>query len=348
VPAALAANGDIATTWYFAEGWTGTGFDEYLVIMNPQASLAQMRLTYYFSNGATSIQDFDVNPNSRRTITVHDPGLGVGRGQATSIKLDSRNGKPVVAERLMYFSYGGAGYVANDGHAVVGSPAPSTVWYFAEGSTLNNFDMYLSIFNPNSATTYLRVTYYLDSGPQDRVLSAAPNTRTTIPVYDAASPGGLGRGHMRVSAKVQVANTLGTGVVVERPLYFSYNGVTGGHTVIGALAPRHKWYFAEGYTGTGYSLFLIILNPEVVATTVQITYYKPDGSQVVRTVNVLAQRRIEIDVHNDPDIGPNQQVAILVETVQDADGSAPVVVERVTYVNSGGRAGGHNTVGYVP
>jgi hypothetical protein len=342
------------SSWYFAEGWTGTGFDEYLTIMNPNGALAQMRVTYFFPNGSTSIRNFNVNANSRFTIAVHDNGLGVGRGQATSIKVDNLNGVPVVAERPIYFSYGGAGYVANDGSSVVGAPAPSTVWYFAEGSTPTNFDMYLSIFNPTGTSAPIDVTYYLDSGPTVRSLTAAANTRTTIPVFDASSPGGLGRGHARVSAKVQVANSSGTGIVVERPLYFSYNGINGGHTVMGALAPRHKWYFAEGYTANGFDLFLVIFNPDAAATTVQITYFKagPGGGTPTRTVTVQPRRRTEIAVHDDPLVGRNNgqgwPVSMLVETVQSGNGSAPVVVERAMYVNSAGRTGGHDIVGYVP
>jgi hypothetical protein len=57
-------------------------------------------------------------------------------------------------------------------------------------------------------------------------------------------------------------------------------------------------------------------------------------------------------VHNDPQVGRNNglgwPVSMLVETVQGSNGSAPVVVERPMYVNSSGRTGGHNIVGYVP
>jgi len=39
-------------------------------------------------------------------------------------------------------------------------------------------------------------------------------------------------------------------IITERPMYFNYKGAwTGGHDVVGALAPDTTWYFAEGYTG---------------------------------------------------------------------------------------------------
>ena len=45
------AGGDraAATTWYFAEGYTGAGFDEYLTILNPNPTAAPVTLTYYLA-----------------------------------------------------------------------------------------------------------------------------------------------------------------------------------------------------------------------------------------------------------------------------------------------------------
>jgi hypothetical protein len=45
VPSALAENGPIARTWYFAEGYTGPGFDEHLTIQNPNGGPATVDIT---------------------------------------------------------------------------------------------------------------------------------------------------------------------------------------------------------------------------------------------------------------------------------------------------------------
>jgi hypothetical protein len=112
-------------------------------------------------------------------------------------------------------------------------------WYFAEGYTGTGFDEYLTIQNPNPTAASVRVTYYLKTGaPVTRSLTAPAYARITINVHDPASasnPGGLGRGY-EVGAKVESLN--GINLVVERPMYFIYNGTrTGGHIVMGATPP---------------------------------------------------------------------------------------------------------------
>jgi hypothetical protein len=49
------------------------------------------------------------------------------------------------------------------------------------------------------------------------------------------------------SCRVETTNK--TTIIAERPMYFDYNGWTGGHDAIGVYGPSQTWYFAEGYTG---------------------------------------------------------------------------------------------------
>jgi hypothetical protein len=94
-----------ATTWSFAEGYTGTGFDEYLTIMNPSDDAATLEITYFLSTGALPPVTLTVAGNSRTTISVHGTAQGVGRGQAVAARVRSTNGVGIVVERPMYFTY---------------------------------------------------------------------------------------------------------------------------------------------------------------------------------------------------------------------------------------------------
>ncbi|MCC6629749.1 MAG: SBBP repeat-containing protein, partial [Chloroflexi bacterium] len=75
-----------AKTWYFAEGYTGPGFDEYLTINNPGVVNGSATITYFVEGETTPTQRVVALPrNSRTTITVHgdwhptsNPG-GLGR-----------------------------------------------------------------------------------------------------------------------------------------------------------------------------------------------------------------------------------------------------------------------------
>src|SRR5205823_2032677 len=43
-------------TWYFAEGFTGTGFQEYLTLANPSTSTVTANITYVFNGGGGKTQ----------------------------------------------------------------------------------------------------------------------------------------------------------------------------------------------------------------------------------------------------------------------------------------------------
>ena len=115
------------TTWYFAEGSTAAGFDEYLTIANPNDATATVEVIYYPPNSSTIRTTHSV-PKGRTTLNVHDttlPNGGIGRGQDVfGTQVHSTNGVGIIVERPMYFAYSGGGSVwgfsANGGHNAFG------------------------------------------------------------------------------------------------------------------------------------------------------------------------------------------------------------------------------------
>src|SRR6185503_3879522 len=98
-------------------GYTGTGFDEYLTLLNPNASAAEVTITYYLSDGTTQVKPISIPANARYTTAVHGTSEGVGPGQAVSAKVETTNAGGIVVERPMYFTYNGT---IDGGHIVVG------------------------------------------------------------------------------------------------------------------------------------------------------------------------------------------------------------------------------------
>jgi hypothetical protein len=171
-----------------------------------------------------------------------------------------------------------------------------------------------------------------------RSLVVGRTTRATVAIHEVEA--GVGRGRA-VSARVRSTN--GVGVVVERPIYFRYgDGITGGHTVLGALAPRQSWLFAEGYTGLGFDTFLTILNPQPVDAPLTVTYFLA-GDQPPRVHQRVApaSSRLTIAVHDPNDgVGRDQAVSMLVESAVPGG----IVVERPSYFRygpAGAMTGGH-------
>ena len=58
-------------TWYFAEGTTRVGFEEWLTLQNPGATEANTTITYMFRDGTTQQQEVKLPPNSRTTVGVN-------------------------------------------------------------------------------------------------------------------------------------------------------------------------------------------------------------------------------------------------------------------------------------
>ena len=152
-PAVWAASGAGATTWYFAEGYTGAGFDEYLTILNPNAA-GGASAHHLLPRPAARPVDQDARPspaNSRATVAVHDAAQGVGRGQEVGGqgREHQRRRHRRRAADVLHLHGAWRRHRRPQRHGRRRAPRPT--WYFAEGYTGPGFDEYLTILNPNAA-----------------------------------------------------------------------------------------------------------------------------------------------------------------------------------------------------
>ena len=214
----------LSSSYYFAEGTTRAGFEEWLTLQNPGAVDISVHATYYLKEGAPVEKDYAV-PAGRRSTVLVNSGDGVGAEKDVSVVLTCPT--PFLAERPMYFNYSGLGnWGWTGGHCVIGATQPATEWFFAEGYTGQYFEEWLCIQNPGGAAAALTITYYPEGGgaPIVRTHSVGANSRFTVPVnVDAGSD-------LAISAKVTSTQP----VIVERPMYFNFQGKwSGGHDVVG-------------------------------------------------------------------------------------------------------------------
>jgi hypothetical protein len=111
------------------------------------------------------------------------------------------------------------------------SEPPKPPFYFAEGTCRPNFEPYICIQNPAGVDAAVTITFMKGDGTTGQTaLSVKKNSRSTVRVKDV-----LGEANdfaHDFSTKVECTN--GQQIIVERPMYFNYNGVwTGGHDVVG-------------------------------------------------------------------------------------------------------------------
>jgi len=165
-----------ATTWYLAEGSTN-GFEEYVLIQNPNNIPAEVTVTF-MEIGGTTIAPISktINAHSRESITVSNY---VSNGDV-STKVESKNGVGVIAERAMYWNAGGV--YRKGGHCSPGVTSTSESWYLAEGST-NGFSEWILLQNPNSIAAAVTLTIMKADGTTlERYVSVPATSRYTVEV----------------------------------------------------------------------------------------------------------------------------------------------------------------------
>jgi hypothetical protein len=218
-----------ATHWYFAEGTTLPGFNEYLTLQNPGAALATANIRYLDSNGSVTTRVVSINPLSRLTIEVFKTSAGVGPG-AVGVSTAITSDQPIVAERPMYMVHDfGSGPVAS-AHDGMGQTALGTLFGFAAASTVAGENDYLTVENPNATAANVVLSYYAGGAPLTRTIVVSPNTRHTVAIFGAAE--GIGSG--TITSGVTVSSD--QPILVEKPTYSS-SPATYGATDTGGYAP---------------------------------------------------------------------------------------------------------------
>jgi len=309
-----------ASTYFFAEGTTRDGFEEWLCLQNAGEEEAAVTITYMLETGENIPQDVPVPAHSRVTVNVN---AAVGPEHDVSARVAAD--RFIVAERPMYFDYHGW----TGGHCVMGARNTSRVWYFAEGTTRAGFDEYLTLQNPSDEAAHVDITYVLGGGTTvPGALDIAPRSRATMNVNSAVGP----------ERDVSLVVESDTAVVAERPMYFDYRGMTGGHCEVGSTSLAQSWYFAEGCTRSGFDTYICLQNPYTVDAVANLTFILEDGSTVPQPVLVPATSRQTLRV-NDA-VGPGRDVSTVVES------DSLLLVERPMYFLYGGTwPGGHVAAG---
>jgi hypothetical protein len=201
---------------------------------------------------------------------------------------------------------------------VPGPPTPPptvSVWYFAEGATHPQFEMWIYLMNPNAQSVEVTLTFMKrDGSTVVRRQAMPPTSRASVRVNDFLPGQDLS---VQVNAPAPV--------FAQRAMYFRQDG----HSTSGIAEPGQRWYFAEGATHPEFDTWILLQNPGTTAANARLTFAKDDGTHIVHEVSVLPRSRQTIFVDL---IMPNANVSTLVES------DRPIVAERAMYFLGGGHA----------
>ena len=303
-----------AQDWYLAEGTTDWGFEEYVLVQNPNAAPASIHATFMKPGGSTLEYDFSMVGYSRLTLPVNN--LVASSDVSTHIHADL----PVVAERAMYWNG------KDGGHATLGVTEGCATWLLAEGSTAWGFEEYVLVQNPNPVATNVTFTFMKPGGSQVRsVFSVGPLSRFTLNVAQVV-PGS------DVSTYVQADQP----VIAERAMYWprGSRARVEGHCSTGSITSANTWYLAEGSTAWGFEEYILLVNPSDNVAHATLVFMRTDGSTSTFAVNIAGKARSTVHAN---EVDPGRDASV--QVVSDR----PLVVERAMYWSD--KEGGTDALG---
>lgn len=259
---------DLSTIWYFAEGYTGVSFQEYLALFNPGNVPASVEVQPAGVAGSLPLAPIDQTVPAHGRITINVRAAFPNRQIGLIVQCDQQ----IAAERTMYWGDGaGSGKF---GTAVSGGvQALAALWTFPYASTAGRDQVFLTFVDPTTQAAHVQITAYSDSGNQGLIqsLTVEPGSRATLalPVRSA--------GPMAIVASSDVP------VIGEEAQYFGGSPNIGKHTgsvLSGIQRPAAQWFF-PGFGGSAFTAEgWYILNTGVTEARLTATLYSVQAQPV--------------------------------------------------------------------
>jgi Ca2+-binding RTX toxin-like protein len=205
-----------STSWFLAEGATGSFFETFVLVGNPNPSPANLTFTFLTDGGQTVVRHKTVPANGRLTINVEtEDALLANAAVATSLVAD----QPVVAERAMYWP--GPPSTWAEAHNSFGTTALALKWGLAEGRVgmAHGFQTYILLANPDPVGAAVRITFLRASGaPIVKTFAVNGTSRFNVAVHTAVPE----LADESFGALIEVTNNVP--ISVERALYSNASG----------------------------------------------------------------------------------------------------------------------------
>jgi len=299
-------NPNLGKTFYFAEGYTGASFQEYLTLANPGNTTANVTVTFAPQGATGSVTQtltLQIPPQGRVTRNIRRDTLGIPN---KSLGLVVTSDQPVMAERVLYFGDG-------DGSAKYGSTAKAGIqtvgnqYIFAYGSAGGTGlaqrpgdQSFVTVLNPGtspvSATVVAQFYDALGRSIGSTSLAVAPGTRETLNANQAVS---------NTASIYATVLTSASPFVAEKPQYFGGSPNTGAHPGVaptGAPAGVKSAAFPDlnlvDAAGQAEQQTVFLYNPTSAPIAVTGAYYSGNGSKS-QVYTVPAGNIVTVNVNTD-------------------------------------------------
>jgi Family of unknown function (DUF5719) len=143
--------------WFFPDGAIGRGYDERILLLNPNAQEARVNVSVFTRKGTQQprkLVNITIPPASSRSVA---PAAAMktprGRPLAIATEVTSTNGVDVVAERTVWYSRGDLTGVTSE----IGATNTAARWYLGPASFAPKSDAVV-VLNPATAPATVSIT----------------------------------------------------------------------------------------------------------------------------------------------------------------------------------------------
>jgi hypothetical protein len=207
-----------STSWFLAEGATGSFFTTFLLLANPGATAATVTLTYLPASGAAVTRTHPIPAYGRLTINL---ALEAPTLADAAIATAVQSSVPILVERAQYWPFLPSQWL--EAHNSFGATSVGTKWGLAEGRVGLDRAYQTYILLANGSTTQaaqVRLTFLRTNGTTVvKTYTVNPSTRFNVQVNSMVPE----LVNETFGTLIEVTN--GVGIFVERALYSDASGV---------------------------------------------------------------------------------------------------------------------------
>jgi hypothetical protein len=220
-----------STEWFLAEGATGSFFEMFILLANPNANEAAVSARFLLTDGTVFTKEYVVPGNGRVTVWVDQEEIPAGSGikplSDVALSTTLKSDQPIVVERAMWWPQEAGGW--REGHSTAASTESATRWVTAGGEIggTRNEQTYVLVANVDQVPAAVRVTILPEAGAPivwTNPNPIPPSSRFNVPIDGSMFPGVSGR----FAVLVESLGPASAKLVVERALYWDANGVLWG------------------------------------------------------------------------------------------------------------------------
>ena len=259
--------------WYFADGTTVRGTEQWLVLFNPFGDDAIVDASFFTAEGLKvpeGLRGLEVPRRSSVAVKVHEK---VRRQELVATVVDARVGRVIAQQSEIFLPDSGRRGIT----ASFGAVAPSVEWWFADGSSSRGQTRSIRVANPGGYDTDVDVQVVADGDVVIEPVTVSVPRDSVVEV----TLGGCGQGDaptcLRVPSglaySVLVSSASDVPIVAQSiESWTDERDFTGATSLSGSREPADRWAFARASVQDAESASLAVLNPGSEPVSVDLAF----------------------------------------------------------------------------